>query len=70
MERKIFLLEDLLGVFCLAVSRPQDRNRYDKLAEKLKNLQEQKRRIETDVIMEAYLKSGKSFNEIMTFLRP
>ena len=27
-------------------------------------------RIETDVIMEAYLKSGKSFNEIMTFLKP
>ena len=26
--------------------------------------------IETDVIMEAYLKSDKSFNEIMTFLRP
>ncbi len=50
------------------MSRLQDR--YDKLAEKLKNLQEQKRRIETDVIMEAYLKSGKSFNEIMTFLKP
>lgn len=50
------------------MSRLQDR--YDKLAERLKNLQEQKRRIETDVIMEAYLKSGKSFNEIMTFLKP
>lgn len=34
------------------------------------NLQEQKRRIEANAIMEAYLKSGKSFDEIMTFLTP
>ena len=48
------------------MSRLQDR--YDKLAEKLKELQEQKRRVERDAIMDAYLKSGKSFDEIMTFL--
>lgn len=46
------------------MSRLQDR--YDKLAEKLKDLQEQKRRIEADAIMDAYLKSGKSLDEIMT----
>ena len=46
------------------------RDRYDKLAEKLKDLQDQKRRCEADAIMDAYLKSGKSFNEIMTFLNP
>lgn len=40
------------------------------LAEKLEELQEQKRRIEADTIMEAYLKSGKNFDEIMTFLNP
>lgn len=34
------------------------------------NLQKQKRRIEADTIMEAYLKSGKNFDEIMTFLSP
>ena len=50
------------------MSRLQDR--YDKLADRLKDLQEQKRRIESDVIMDAYLKSGKSFEEIMTFLNP
>lgn len=50
------------------MSRLQDR--YDKLADKLKELQEQKRRIEGDAIMDAYLKSGKSFDEIMTFLNP
>lgn len=33
-------------------------------------LQEQKHRIEADTIMEAYLKSGKNFDEIMTFLSP
>lgn len=50
------------------MSRLQER--YDKLADKLKELQEQKRRIESDAIMDAYLKSGKSFDEIMTFLNP
>ena len=45
-------------------------NRYNKLAEKLEDLQKQKRRIEADTIMEAYLRSGKNFDEIMTFLSP
>ena len=45
-------------------------NRYNKLAEKLEDLQKQKRRIEADTIMEAYLKSGKNFDEIMAFLSP
>ena len=50
------------------MSRLQDR--YDRLAENLKDLQEQKRRIEADAIMDAYLKSGKTLDEIMTFLKP
>ena len=50
------------------MSKLQDR--YDKLAEKLKDLQEQRRRIEADAIMDAYLKSGKTLDEIMTFLKP
>ena len=50
------------------MSKLQDR--YDKLAKKLKDLQEQKRRIEADAIMDAYLKSGKTLDEIMTFLKP
>mgnify|MGYP002515095262 FL=1 len=50
------------------MSRLQDR--YDRLAEKLKDLQEQKHRIEADAIMDAYLKSGKTLDEIMTFLKP
>ena len=50
------------------MSKLQDR--YDKLADKLKTLQDQKRRIEADAIMDAYTQSGKSFDEIMTFLNP
>lgn len=50
------------------MSKLQDR--YDRLAEKLKDLQEQKRRCEADAIIDAYVKSGKSFDEIMTFLQP
>ena len=50
------------------MSRLQDR--YDKLADRLKELQEQKRRVECDALMDAYLRSGKSFGEIMTFLNP
>ena len=50
------------------MSKLQDR--YDKFADKRKDFQEQKRRHETDDIMEAYLKSGKSLEEIMTFLKP
>jgi len=51
-----------------AMSKLQDR--YDKLADQLKDLEEKKRRAEADVIMDAYLKSGKSLDEIMTFLKP
>lgn len=50
------------------MSKLQDR--YDKLAEKLKALQEEKRQHEADAIMDAYLKSGKSLDEVMTFLNP
>ena len=50
------------------MSKLQDR--YNKLADKLNELEDQKRRVEADAIMDAYLKSGKSFDEIMTFLNP
>lgn len=45
-------------------------DKYNKLAENLKMLQEQKRKAESDAIMDAYLKSGKSYDELMTFLTP
>ena len=51
-----------------AMSKLQDR--YDNLADQFKDLEEQKCRAEADIILEAYLKSGKSLDEIMTFLQP
>ena len=50
------------------MARLQDR--YDKLAEKLKVLQEQTWQQEAATIMDAYRRSGKSLDEIMTFLEP
>lgn len=44
--------------------------RYDKVAAELEKLQEQKRQYEEKQIMDAFAKSGKSFDEIMTFLNP
>ena len=43
--------------------------RYDKLADKQKYLQEQKRRREAYAIMDTYMKNGKSLEEIMAFLK-
>ena len=43
--------------------------KQDKLTLKLKELQEQKRNYETKEIMDANLKSGKSYEELMTFLQ-
>ena len=50
------------------MSKLQDRK--DKLEDRLKVLQEQKRRIDADAITEAYLKSDKSLEEIIIFLNP
>ena len=45
-------------------------DRYDKLTDRLKEFQELKRKREADAIMDAYLKSGKSLEEVMIFLTP
>ena len=44
--------------------------RYDKLAARLEDLQEQKREQQAKIVMDACQKSGKSFDELMTFLQP
>ena len=46
------------------------KERYDKTASKLEQLQEQKRSYEAKQIMDAFIKSGKSLDEVMTFLTP
>lgn len=42
--------------------------RYDRLAEELKGLNDERARIEADLIAAAFRKSGKSFSQLMTFL--
>ena len=42
--------------------------KYDKLSDELQTLQKQRRDQEARLILDAYGKSGKSFNEIMIFL--
>ena len=67
-KKTIEAIETEISKVKSGMSKLQDR--YDKLAKKLEELQEQKRRMEADAIMEASLKSGKNFDEIMTFLSP
>lgn len=43
--------------------------KQDRLTAELLDLQKQKREHEANEIMDAYLKSGKSYNELMTFLQ-
>jgi septal ring factor EnvC (AmiA/AmiB activator) len=42
--------------------------RYDSLAEDLKTLMDKKRELQSREIMAAFIKSGKSYSEIMNFL--
>jgi flagellar biosynthesis chaperone FliJ len=44
------------------------KSRYDSLAKELKSLIDEKREIQAKEIMAAFVKSGKSYNEIMNFL--
>ena len=70
MARKKSLESIEAEISAITADMSKLQERYDKLADKLKDLQGQKRRIEADVIMDAYVKSGRSFNELMTFLTP
>ena len=49
-----------------AMLRTQDK--YKKLTAQLQDLEEQKRQADASVVLEAYIKSGKSLDEIMAFL--
>ena len=44
--------------------------KYDKTAAKLEVLQEQKQKYQTKLVMKALQSSVKSFDELMTFLKP
>ncbi len=44
------------------------KTRYDSLAKELTTLMDMKREMQSQEIMAAFIKSGKSYNEIMNFL--
>ena len=44
--------------------------RYDNLAARLEDRQELKREQQAKIVMDAFQKIGKSFDELMTFLQP
>ncbi len=44
------------------------KTRYDSLAKELKTLMDMKREMQSKEIMDAFIKSGKSYSEIMNFL--
>ncbi len=44
------------------------KSRYDSLAKELKTLMDKKREMQSQEIMTAFIKSGKSYSEIMNFL--
>jgi phage shock protein A len=48
----------------------QTKARYDKLTGELEKLQNEKRDYEAKTIMDAFIRSGKSLDEVMTFLQP
>ena len=48
----------------------QTKARYDRLTGVLEKLQNERRDYESRTIMDAFIKSGKSLDEVMTFLQP
>lgn len=53
-------LSETIDAGSAKVMTDKPRDRYDKFAEKLKDLQEQKSRCEAGAIMDVYLKCGKN----------
>ncbi len=65
-SRSISSINTELEKFEAELTRAQQR--VDSISEKILTLQKQKQEYETRQIMEAYRKSRKSFQELMTFL--
>lgn len=73
MERKTMARNRSITSIESEIVKKQDlltkvKSRYDALAEDLKALIEQKREIQTKEILAAFIKSGKSYDELMNFL--
>ena len=64
--RSISSIETEITKFSAELQKAQEK--LDDLTQRLLELQEQKQSIETKQIMDAFRKSGKSMQELMTFL--
>lgn len=64
--RSISSIETEITKFSAELQKAQEK--VDDLTQRLLELQEQKQSIETKQIMDAFRKSGKSMQELMTFL--
>lgn len=64
--RSISSIETEITKFSAELQKAQ--KKVDDLTQRLLELQEQKQSIETKQIMDAFRKSGKSMQELMTFL--
>lgn len=67
MKKSIKTIDAEIEKIKSAIDKAQ--KRYNDLLDKLKNLEDQKKKREAEVIMAAYIKSGKSLSEIMIFLQ-
>lgn len=73
MERKTMARNRSITSIELEIVKKQDlltkvKSRYDALADELKTLLEQKREIQAKEILAVFIKSGKSYDELMNFL--
>jgi len=73
MERKTMARNRSITSIESEIVKKQDllakaKSRYDALADELKTLLEQKREIQAKEILAAFIKSGKSYDELMNFL--
>ena len=66
-KKSISTIETELSKLKEELSKLQEKE--DKITASILDLQKQKRDYEANEIMDAYLKSGKSYKELMTFLQ-
>ena len=66
MARRIITIDEKIERAKLKVSKSKDR--YDEALSELKNLMEEKKKIQSKELMDAIDKSNRTYEEIMEFL--
>ena len=66
MARRIITIDEKIERAKLKVSKAKDR--YDEALSELKNLMEEKKKIQSKELMDAIDKSNRTYEEIMEFL--